>query len=1050
MNKNNLPIISLLILLLVSFNTLADNTIDLHTANNKGDYHAVGLSISRLLQNHKLPTNVHISAGSVDNVDKMLKGEADLALIQSDVLYRVSRKNHADKSKDIGKISSIAALFPEYIQVLVKKQSNINKVLKLSGKKLYIGEKKSGSRANALEILQRYDISETDFKQTSYKEGGLQAAKEALANNDIDAIITTSGNLNTDPRFKLLGFDQSFVKRLIDEKPYYSYKLYEDDFIPKYLVYIRAVLAVRNQDGTSGLSDEVVKKITKTLHQNWFEIEKNVDKNLAFFSKHLIARKVAISLHHSAEMYYVEQGVLANVGGIYIAAFIILAFLITIIAIRHWAMERRWVSWLLKSTLIRSLYQGVTKKMWDTLLSLTTSHGWVMLLWLFVFIVFTDILIINYFEKSYAHQNDVVNPFAGKDIIDILFWLLTFAVTGFNQNIFPNGMIAKVSAVVIPILAVLGAFFIVIHESIQQDRHREKQLRGEVAPHLNDHILICGWNDRVPSIVNNLLSQFAPGHRHKIVIIAEIDEEKPLQKYGLNSQKVFFYRGISSSYKVLEAIGIKNSHSAIIVADDKKVQQGNYRSIFTVSAIRDLTSSKPDYPIIAEVFYQENVNYFDDHKVQRLISLKRYSARFLSHSIVNPGVSDVLLNLLSFEPPYQLAEVEAKEYGIDKKTYQDSVKILREQNILLLGVYQESKKVIHDSIELEFRTDSPYFSNSVAGGNKDTIASNDKLIILKNLKHGSLNQDLTIQKDSFAAIDIAKEVILIIGGYDIAAQLCDQLSSSSKQVLQLKIDQHSSPNDKYLKITESKKFNVYETNDLLHTLNRSNFPLDTVTRILVLGPDQAADNKQNNVYQDDEALKTVTIINHYLTNCFTHNQKSIPHIAAEIRAMDNERLFYNAGAKQLISTNKFIEQIISRMVFHRGKVSGFLVKAMSYDQSNQLVRIEKWSAQKLSSQMGQDLIGHNYDQILVNCLPAGIQLIAIECLTTKGNREIIINPVIKSPESQIGLGSKDNVFLLVSTKIGQVGKIRLNQTTSEQSNEIPLSSKNNNINKTPI
>ncbi|MFT4926526.1 MAG: Trk K+ transport system NAD-binding subunit, partial [Phenylobacterium sp.] len=607
-----------------------------------------------------------------------------------------------------------------------------------------------------------------------------------------------------------------------------------------------------------------------------------------------------------------------------------------------------------------------------------------------------------------------VNPFAEKGIWGILFWLLTFAVTGFNQDIFPNSNIAKISSVIIPILAVLGAFFIVIHQSIQKDRYNEKQLKGEVTPNLNNHIIICGWNNRVPAIIRNLLSQSAPDLSHKILVVAEVDEEKPLEKYGLDKRKVHFYRGISSSHKVLQAADIERSFCSIIVADDKKVQQGNFRSVFTASAIRELTKKKEYYPIIAEVFYQDNIHYFKDYDVQRLLCLKSYTIRFLSHAIINPGVSDILLNLLAFDPPYQLAKVSAQKYGIDKKTYAASVELLRKKDILLLGVYQESKGIVHDPLELEFREDSPYFTNPIPGELETTIAMDDHLIILKNVPGGHSDNDSIQQKELFTAVNCNQETILVIGGHDIATNLCAQISNKVNRVIQLKLNEAEpwTYDDDVFHLDKGSNFDIYETNNLLSILNDTRAPLMDVTRILALTPNPKVNNHLSSVYQDDEVLKIITILKHH----FKDKQQAAPHIAAEIKDMSNKELFYYANVNQLVPTNQLIEHVISRMVFHSGKVSGFILKAMSYHQNNKLVRIEKWAAHKLVQKVDRPLIGSTYDEILLYCLPKGIQLMAIETTTETGSKDVIINPDTKSSDSTRGLDLADKVFVLVRTQ----------------------------------
>ncbi len=989
-----------ILLFSLSINISADDSIHIHTGSEDGNYYQVGKSIKKLLERHNFNIEVKTSDGSLINIENILNGKADLAIVQSDTLYK-HIKNFPLLSNKIG---AIAALFPEYVQVLVHRDSKINKLLKVSGRKLYIGEPKSGSYANAIDLLEQYNIDENRFTRVFYK-GKLAEAKIALKKREIDAIIiTSSSRIDNDPELKLLAFDHEYVKRLTKLKPYFSYKLINQGFNQEYLVYVRAVLVVRKQEKSAGLPDDLVYDITKITYENWFEIEIETDRHIEFFSKELIARKTSLDVHSAAENYYVEKGNIANLGNSYIAVLIFFSLTFIFIVISQQGMEWRWVCWLVKNPLANHIYDGgqIRQKFWDIWLKITISHGIFMALWIFAFLVVCDLGVISYFEKSYAHELDIQNPFSGKDNTDIVLWLLTFAVTGFNQDIFPNSVVAKISAVIIPVLAVLGAFFLVIHQTIQRDRRHEKHARGEVFPKLKDHIIICGWNNKVPDIINNLVSRLSKGYNHKILVLAEISEEKPLEKFGLDPSRVFFYRGVSSSYKNLRAALIEKSICSIIIADDKKVLSNNNRSLFTVAAINDLTQNKTNYPIIVEAYYQKNIDYFIAHNVKKLICLHSYSVRFLSHAIFNPGVSDILLNLMSFEPPFKLSEATGRKFSIENKTFNDCVMVLRKKNILLLAVHKQSGRS-YKALEMDFKVNScPYITTSTSSDN-NTIHADDKLIILENV---NFKRNENLQNLSFDAVTPNQETILVIGTGDVANTTCKQIAETSKKTIQLIIQDGNAPIINDCK-TEFK-------GDLKSILECEEFRLLDISRILIISTTYNSSIIQPSIYQDDEALSIVIKLRKYFSNQNTHNADPI-HIAAEIKDMENKELFYSVGVNQLIPTNKLTELVISRMVFHEGRVSGFIIKAMSYNDENKLVRIEKWSTRRLQEETKLELIGKNYDYILDNCLNQGIQLIAIETKNGEGKKMVSINPEYNSQAAKVGMKSDDNLFLLIST-----------------------------------
>lgn len=1001
--------------LLCTIPTLS-SALTLTTASKQGNYYSVGSKIKQILKrNNDIDIDVIASEGSIDNIKRLANNNATMAIIQSDILYRITTAKDDRLYKSYNSVTkefrSLIALYPEYIQIIVSANNhNITNIYKLSGKKLYLGEDGSGSYENAIDILSSAGINPTDYIRQKVK-GKMHEAEKLLESGEIDAIITTKGELSKNSRFKVLALGKDTVDRITNVKPYYSY---EEAPLPssqqKYILFTRAVLVARRDIANTdkpGLTHDAAYRMTKALHENWYDFQKYTNAELNFFSQDMIARKVFLPLHSGADKYFTEAGILASLGASFITLSAALSLVVLIIIINQWGMGWRWVMWLLDRRIIKTIYHiPLNRRIWDLMLKITTASGWIIALWIFLFIVAADISIIIYSEKYFAHNYDVENPFAGKSIGEIVFWLLTFAVTGFNQNIFPNSQLAKTSAVIIPVLAVLGAFILVVHQSIQRDRRVERQARGEIVPSLKDHILICGWNDRAANIINNLTSTFAP-KSYNILILADIDHEKPIEKYEFDSRKVFYFKGMSSSYANLQAASIESAHSAIVMAGNKKTLNGNYRSIFTVSALRDTTAChSDDFQIIAELFYPNNANYFIDNKVNKLICLKDYSLRMLLHATINPGVSDILLNILSFNPPHKVALVRANDYGIHDISHGNALAKLRKKGILLLAAYKQTRAKQHNAIELDFdKNDSPYVVIPTKNSNDSTIAEDDKLIILSTGKPVSGQHSNNVQKIHHKPVEIKAENILIIGNHVIADELSEQIYGLAKSVF------HIVTNDDYrnnLSIESSEDSNVRTIieQDLQAALGSKDFDLNEITRIILIAPMRNPMRNQAEVYQDDETLQSITILKTY------YKQNTMPHVMAEIRSLENLRLFHNAGIDQIVPTNKLIELSISRMVFHKGIVTEFFVKSMSY-MDNDLVRIEKWSAEKLNTKSGLDLLGENYDSILEQCFLLGIKLIAIE-KNINGSKTVIINPAINSQEFNEGLAINDSVFVFRS------------------------------------
>ena len=986
--------------------------IQINTGRTTGAYYSAGIAIGTVLSEvEDLNGIVCESSGSVENLKALKAGSTQLAIIQSDVLFRQSKGLEKADSNTIG---ALGALFPEYIQILIRKKDDtpINSLLKLANKTIYIGSPGSGTYSNAKEILDFVDLVEGeesyDYKIDMESEN-FEVAKKKLKAGQIDAIFDTSGSLHiSDPEISILGLSRELAESLTDAMPYYSMQQYETGFRSTYILYVRSVLVSLKETGSGvgGISEDLAFKVTRAVFDNWYRIESQLPNDIDLFQRGLMARKVSLDLHPGAEQFYIEQGVLSDFNYKYKLALFALSFIAVIIIVYQGLMSWRVTRGFLNLPLISWLQdQRWFKSIWSKLLWGTTSHGWLMAIWIFFAVLAWDVYIIVSQESLWAHEFDLEDPFAGKTILDILFWLLTFAVTGFNQDIFPNSPLAKFSAVIIPVFAVIGALFMIIHQSIHKDRRTERSMRGELPVKAKGHILICGWNDRVPAIIANLISEFAPVKRSKIVVLAEVDEEKPLQKLNFDPSHVSYYRGISSSFEDLDAVCMKDSDCAIVVADDHKVERGNIRSIFTIAALRQVKPKKENYKIAAEVHYKDNVKYFSDYGANALVCLDSYSVRFISHAILNPGVSDLVLDILSFDPPFKVEEINAKELNINNKKYRECIKELRKKNILLLGVYKKSSSASHEALELEFRgADSPYMINPAVLSDEDlTISENDSLIVIKKVTNTKQKERVYLQKSQFEAVIPKDEYILIVGETKRAKEVALEIAPYVKKIVYLNIEGF----EPAFQGVNPENFSIAHFPAVLDALRSKDLKAQEITRILVLSRDHQDAKLQDSIYHDDDTLNLVTIIrNGFLTDL----KIPPPHVAAEIRNLKNKNLFEQLHINQVIPTNKLVELNLSRMVFHHGRVSGLLLKSMSYSNDNRIARIRKNSAKMLSDSIGVNLIGENYDTILLAALEKGIQLIGIESVESGGVKKLIINPQMDHPDARVGLNENDCLF----------------------------------------
>ena len=129
--------------------------------------------------------------GSVANLQAIAAGTLDSAFVQADIAYwaYTGTRGFADKAP-LESLRSIANLYPEDVQIVVRKGAAVDTVRDLKGKRVSLDEQGSGTLATARLILQAFGLTENDL-QVSYLPAD-QAAK-GLQDGSLDALFLFAG-----------------------------------------------------------------------------------------------------------------------------------------------------------------------------------------------------------------------------------------------------------------------------------------------------------------------------------------------------------------------------------------------------------------------------------------------------------------------------------------------------------------------------------------------------------------------------------------------------------------------------------------------------------------------------------------------------------------------------------------------------------------------------------------------------------------------------------------------------------------------------------------
>jgi TRAP transporter TAXI family solute receptor len=165
--------------------------------------------------------------GSVDNIDQIARGEMDSGLAQSDVVHWAffGQGMFADDGPRDG-IRAIARLYPETFHLIVRKDQRIETIADLTGRRISIGDKGSGTAISADIIMSAHGLTAGNY-ETVYAAPEDSAAK--LRKGEIDAFVLMAGfpiaiveHLADDTEIALLPVDPDVTRTLLAKQPFLS------------------------------------------------------------------------------------------------------------------------------------------------------------------------------------------------------------------------------------------------------------------------------------------------------------------------------------------------------------------------------------------------------------------------------------------------------------------------------------------------------------------------------------------------------------------------------------------------------------------------------------------------------------------------------------------------------------------------------------------------------------------------------------------------------------------------------------------------------------
>jgi voltage-gated potassium channel len=217
-----------------------------------------------------------------------------------------------------------------------------------------------------------------------------------------------------------------------------------------------------------------------------------------------------------------------------------------------------------------------------------------------------------------------------------------------------------------------------------------KEGKGLETIRVKDHIVICGWNQHTPVVLQGLTQSGFVEHV-AVVLINElsVDEVDVLRvKYSRYDLK--FLRGDYVHEEVLSRANITRAKFALIMADvsgSHDNERIDERTALTAWTIKSLA---PHVKIVAELLDEANKPHLRRTNVDEIIVRGEHMGSLLASAVITPGVPQIFSNMMSLEQKDKLWTVEIPKSYVGK-TFRELSGFYRTKRAIALGVLREKK-----------------------------------------------------------------------------------------------------------------------------------------------------------------------------------------------------------------------------------------------------------------------------------------------------------------------------------------------------------------------
>ena len=218
--------------------------------------------------------------GSVYNALALTEGQLDFAIVQSDTHdAAVNGTGPFAATGPNADLRSVLSLYSEPLTLVARREANVEGFADLSGKRVNLGPRNSGTRATSLRYMESLGVGEDLFAEV--RNLPTAAAIDQLCAGDLDAVLLVVGHPNATVARALGECDAVLVpitgpavEKLVEESPDYALSSIPGGTYPGQSSWVRTFSVTATLMTRADVDPEIVETVTRIIVGNLPELNR--------------------------------------------------------------------------------------------------------------------------------------------------------------------------------------------------------------------------------------------------------------------------------------------------------------------------------------------------------------------------------------------------------------------------------------------------------------------------------------------------------------------------------------------------------------------------------------------------------------------------------------------------------------------------------------------------------------------------------------------------------------------------------------------------------